>query len=149
MIDLDKLAKEWEEDSRIDKFKLDDCSLKSATLHSKYLEIYFKTKLLLKETELKYTELKKNKWLWFNGKMSKQEMDALGWSYDPFGGMVKPLKSEIDVFYDTDKDLIKIKARIDYLNIGVEVLKEILDNIKWRHTHIKNTIDFLRFTAGT
>lgn len=149
MIDIDKVLTEWEEDCKIDKFKLDDSSVKQASLHSKYLRLHSDTKLLLRDYELRFVELKKNKWLWFNGKLSKTEMDQLGWPYDPFGGMCKPLKSDMDIFFDSDKDIIKIKAKIDYLNNSLEVLKEILDTIKWRHSHIKNTIDYLRFTSGT
>jgi len=149
MINIDEVIKQWEEDSKIDKFKLDDTTVKCAALHAKYLEMFSDSKLRLKDAELKFAELKKNKWLWFHGKLSKQEMDRLGWPYDPFGGNVKPLKSDLDIFYDSDPDIIKVKARIDYLNTALEVLKEILDTIRWRHQSIKNTIDFLRFTSGT
>lgn len=149
MIDIDQVVKEWEEDSKIDKFKLDDSTVKCAALHSKYLQLFSHTKLLLKECEIRFAELKKNKWLWFNGKMTKEQMDKLGWPYDPFGGACKPMKSDLEIFYEADPDIIKIKARMDYLNTALEVLKEILDTIRWRHQSIRNTIDFLRFTSGT
>ena len=75
-------------------------------------------------------------------------MDTRGWNYDPFAGMAKPLKSDMDLFYETDADISKLKMKLDYQQTIVESLKDILDNIKWRHTHIKNMIDFRRFTAG-
>lgn len=148
MINIDEVIQMWEVDSKIDKMNLDDSSIKSAALHSKYLQFYSATKMMLKQSEMKMVELRKNKWLWFNGKMTKQQMDELGWKYDPFDGMVKPLKSDLEIFYDSDSDIMKLKAKLDYLTTALEVLKEIIDTIKWRHTHIKNAIDFLRFTAG-
>jgi len=39
--------------------------------------------------------------------------------------------------------------QIEYQKTYVEVCKEILDNIKWRHTQIKNIIDWRRFQSGT
>jgi hypothetical protein len=30
----------------------------------------------------------------------------------------------------------------------VETLQDIMDNIKWRHSNIRNIIDWKKFTAG-
>jgi hypothetical protein len=62
--------------------------------------------------------------------------------------MSKPLKSDMDMFYSTDPDIIKLQGQIEYQVTIVETLKDIMDNIKWRHTVIKNIIDFKRFTSG-
>ena len=145
---LDDILKMWTEDSKIDEINLDVTSMKSAQLHAKYLELYSLSKLQFKKGELSMAVLKKDKWLYYNGKMSKEDIDSRGWSYDPFAGMAKPLKSDMDLFYETDADISKLKMKLDYQQTIVESLKDILDNIKWRHTHIKNMIDFRRFTAG-
>lgn len=145
---LDDILKMWAEDSKIDEVNLDVTSMKSAQLHAKYLELYSLSKLQFKKGELGMAVLKKDKWLYYNGKMSKEDMDSRGWNYDPFAGMAKPLKSDMDLFYETDADISKLKMKLDYQQTIVESLKDILDNIKWRHTHIKNMIDFRRFTAG-
>ena len=91
---------------------------------------------------------KKDKWLYYNGKMTQQDMDKRNWKYDPFDGMTKPLKSDMDMYYDTDEDLVKIKAQIDYHKTVIEALEEIMGNIRWRHTHVKNILDFKKFTSG-
>lgn len=145
---LDDILKMWSEDSKIDEVNLDVTSMKSAQLHAKYLELYSLSKLQFKKGELGMAVLKKDKWLYYNGKMNKEDMDSRGWNYDPFAGMAKPLKSDMDLFYETDADISKLKMKLDYQQTIVESLKDILDNIKWRHTHIKNMIDFRRFTAG-
>ena len=43
-------------------------------------------RLSLKSYEVKYNQLLKKKWLWYTDKLSKEEIDELGWSYDPFEG---------------------------------------------------------------
>ena len=80
--------------------------------------------------------------------MTKSDMDERGWAYDPFQGMTKPLKSEMSMYYETDEDLVKVKAGIDYQKSIIDTLEEIMNNIRWRHSHIKNIIEFRKFTSG-
>lgn len=149
MIQLEDILKLWETDSIIDETNLDETSIKSARLHSKYLELYSIAKLSLKKKELTMAHLRKDKWLYYNGKMTKEQLDKNGWPYDPFSGMAKPLKGDMELFYTTDSDVMRLRAQIEYQETIVEALKDIMDNIKWRHTTIKNIIDHRRFVSGS
>jgi hypothetical protein len=145
---LDQLIELWKEDSKIDDLNLDATTVKVAIMHSKYLELFSLAKLQLKQKQAKQVELKKDKWLYFNGKMTKEEMDKRGWKYDPFDGMTKPLKSDMDMYYETDGDLKKIAAQIEYQRVIVDTLEEIMSTLRWRHQTIRNILDWKRFTAG-
>ncbi len=81
--------------------------------------------------------------------MTKQEMDLRGWAYDPFNGGTKPLKSELSYYYDSDEDIVKIKQKIEYQKTIANTLEEIMNNLRWRHTHIKNILDWKKFVSGT
>jgi len=146
---LDEILTLWKQDSKIDEVHLDVTSIACASLHSKYLELYSIAKLRGKKKDLEMAILKKDKWLYYNGKMPKEDMDSRGWNYDPFAGMAKPLKSDMDMFYETDPDISKLRLTMDYQQTIVDTLKDILDNIKWRHSTIKNILDFRRFTSGS
>tara|TARA_B100000900_G_C20012937_1_gene486631 strand:- start:22 stop:471 length:450 start_codon:yes stop_codon:yes gene_type:complete len=148
MMDLNDILMMWKKDAVIDDVCLDDETLKSSKLHAKYLELFSMAKLMLKKKEMEYTSMKKDKWLYYNGKMSKDDMDKNKWKYDPFDGMSKPMKSDMDMYYSTDEDLVKIKAQIDYQKTIIETLEEIMGNIRWRHTHVKNILEFKKFTSG-
>jgi hypothetical protein len=63
--------------------------------------------------------------------------------------MTRPLKCDMDMFYNTDPDISKLMSIIEYQKTIVETLQEILDNIRWRHTNIKNIIEHRKFVAGT
>lgn len=91
---------------------------------------------------------KKDKWLYYNGKMTKEEMDKRNWKYDPFDGMSKPLKGDMEMYYSTDEDIVRIKAQIDYQKTIIETLEEIMGAIRWRGQHIKNVLEFKKFTSG-
>ena len=145
---LDEILKMWGEDVKIDDLNLDEETTKSAKLHSKYLELFSLSKLQLKRNEMELNKVRKDKWLYFSGKMTKEEMDKLGWQYDPFNGMTKPLKSDMDMYYNSDEDIIRVSGKIDYQKMMVEVLEEIMNNLRWRHTNIKNILEFKKFTSG-
>lgn len=145
---LNDILESWKKDSVIDDSALDEDTVKTSKLHAKYLEIYSLSKLQLKKKEFDLEKIKKDKWLYYTGKMTKSDMDDRGWDYDPFQGMTKPLKSEMSMYYETDEDLVKVKAQIDYQKSIIDSLEEIMNNIRWRHSHIKNIIEFRKFTSG-
>jgi hypothetical protein len=147
-IDVEELLCEWEKDSKINDSALDQTTLRTAVLHSKYLELYTVAKLKMKKKDLDLAVLKKDKWLYYNGKMTKDEMDSRGWKYDPFDGMAKPLKSDMEIYYSTDSDIVEMKMQFEYISTYVDTCKEILDTLRWRHQTIRNIIDFKKFQAG-
>jgi len=137
----------WQKDSIIHEHALDETTIDNAKMHGKYLELYSNFKLRLKKGEMDYDTLLKNKWLYYNGKMTKAEMDEFGWTYDPFNGM-KILKSDLEYYYKSDTDIQNAQAKIQYIQTIIDTLKEILEAIKWRHQHIKNIITWRQFTSG-
>ena len=137
----------WKKDSEIDDVRLDEASKKSASLHSKYLELLSIYKLQLKKKEGEFNILLKNKWLWYNGKLSKPQIDALGWEYDALNGL-KILKGEMDYYYNSDPHIQEAKARIDYFKTTIDTLEEIINTLRWRHSVVKNMIDWRRFESG-
>jgi len=147
MIDLKSILEMWQKDCEIDEMQLDEASRESAKLHGKYLELMSINKLTLRRREAEFKVLLKNKWLHYNGKLSKQEMDDLGWDYDPLGGLTV-LKGDMDKFDDSDPVIQEAQSKIEYLEELDKTLKEILENIKWRHQNIKNMIEWRKFTSG-
>jgi uncharacterized membrane protein len=72
----------------------------------------------------------------------------LGWSDDPLDGL-KIMKNDLQIFYNSDKDIQELNAKIEYLKVTIDYLKECMQNITWRHQTIKNTIDWRKFMAGS
>jgi hypothetical protein len=144
---LDEIKLLWEKDCIIDDIELDKSSLEVPRLHAKYQDLLSSKILLLKQHEFKYNTLLKDKWLWFNGKMDEDRINELGWSHDPFDGL-KIMKNDMQMFFNSDTDLQSAKAKIEYLKVTIDFLKECMQNITWRHQTIKNTIDWRKFMAG-
>mgnify|MGYP001240040194 FL=1 len=147
MNDLQKILDMWKKDSVINDMALDESSRDSAKLHGKYLEILSVNKMKLKKAELEFKVLLRDKWKHYNGKLSQEEMDSKSWNYDPLDGLTV-LKGDMDKFYDADPIIQEHQSKMIYLQEVCDTLKEILDNVKWRHQTIKNMIEWRKFTSG-
>ena len=147
MIDLKQIHDMWAEDSKISPSKLDETSRVTPMLHAKYLELLSTTKLQLKRAEFAHKVLLKDKWLYYNGKMSSEDMLEKGWEPDPFNGL-KILKGEMDYYYDSDPEIQKSEEKIQYYKTVIETITEIINNLNWRHQTIGNMIKWKRFESG-
>ena len=146
MIDLKQILAMWEKDSVIGS-KLDEASRVTPNLHSKYLTLLSETKLQLKRAEFSQKSLLKDKWLYYNGKMSQEDMLEKGWEPDPFNGL-KILKGELDYYYDSDPEIQKSEEKIQYYKTVIDTLEEIINTLRWRHQTIGNMIKWKQFESG-
>jgi len=145
-MNLETILEMWTDDCKITG-SLDESSRQTPILHAKYLAMLTQAKLQLKRSEMQQKSLLKDKWLYYNGKMSKEDIEERGWQFDPFNGL-KVLKGEMDYYYDADVDIQKSEEKIQYWKTITETLTEIVDNIKWRHQTIGNMIRWRMFEAG-
>jgi len=146
-MNLQQLLEEWENDCKIDKMRLDETSLSTPILHAKYLKLLSEAKLQLKRTENDQKNLLKDKWLWYNGKLSQEEIIAKGWNPDPFDGL-KVLKGEMEHYYESDPELQQSEEKITYFKTVIDTLNEIVSTLNWRHQNIKNIIEWRKFESG-
>jgi hypothetical protein len=54
----------------------------------------------------------------------------------------------MDKWYDADPIIQGHQAKMEYQKEMCDTLKEIMENIKWRHQNIKNMIEWRKFTSG-
>ena len=148
MIDLQQILVMWKEDSVIERNNLDETSRTTPALHAKYLELLAQAKLAKKRAEFQQKTLLKQKWLYYNGKMTQEEIEQNGWVPDPFDGL-KVLKGEMEHYYDSDPEIQKSEEKIVYWKTIIETLTDIIDNIKWRHQTIGNMIRWRQFESGS
>jgi len=144
---LEQVLEMWSEDSQLPRDNLDEVSRGTPALHAKYLTLLSQAKLRLKKAEMDQKTLLKKKWLYYNGKMSEEELKATGWDFDPLNGL-KVMKGEMDYYYDSDKEIQESELKIQYLNTLIDTLKEIVQNLNWRHQTIGNMIKWKQFEAG-
>lgn len=140
-MNINEIEKMWDEDSKIDPDNLHLESIKIPLLHSKYYQIYNNVSILFKVEESKYYELQKEKWLYYTGKASPEV-----YKEKPFDHRV--LKADLSFYLNADPELIRMKTKIEYYQFMMKFLESIIKNIENRSFVIKNSIDFMKFTAG-
>ena len=146
---LQEIQNHWKQDSVIDSNDIVGETARIGILHGKYLEYYNNAKLLQLTIQNQYNCLVRDKWRWYRGELTKDEIDELGWAYDPYKGCNKPLKAEIKEFYiDTDPDLVELYHRLELNGQAIDTAKQILEMVKWRHQNLKNIIEFRKFMSG-
>lgn len=148
MLTLEQILDEWKKDCVIEEFELDKSSRETPKLHSKYVELLSQAKLQKHRKELEFKTLLRDKFMWYNGKMDKNTIDDKGWEYDPFNGLTKPMKSDMDYFYNADPDIQRLQSAIEYWKTVIDTLSDIVSNITWRHQTISNMIKWRQFTSG-
>ena len=141
---LEQLMEEWRKDSAIDSTELGLASMKVPELHSKYLKIYFEERRKLKAHEFSSKDLFLKKYEYYNGKMSQEELDEMNW--EPF--MKRLMKNEIDMYLESDKDIVQTNIKIVNQKEKLAFLEEVIKNINQRNFQIKNAIDWKKFTNG-
>ena len=145
---LTSIQEMWKKDCQIDDIELDASSLNVPKLHAKYSEILASKKLTQIQYEHQLKDLQKDKWLWYTGKLTQEEIQEKNWDYDPFKGLTI-LKSDYDKFFGADKDIQKLVEKLEYIKVTVDYLQDVVSQLTWRHQTIKNIIEWRKFMAGS
>jgi hypothetical protein len=142
IFDLDKIQRMWEEDSKIDIDNLHNESLNIPVLHAKYFQIYNNIILLRKKAEQQRKNIRHERYEYFTGKA-----DPDVYIENPFPKKIRD-KDTLQKYLDADEKLSSACLKIDYYDTLLNYLESILKMIQNRTYQIKNSIEFIRFTAG-
>jgi hypothetical protein len=144
-MNIEQLQDEWDKDSEIDDNYLGEHATKTPKLHAKYIKLLVNVKLKHTKLQSDYNLMRKNKFRYFRGELSREELQSLEWSQ--WQG-IKPLKNEMDEFLQGDTDLNTLKVKIDYLETMIYFLESVLTQIKARDWQLKSAIEWKKFLAG-
>jgi len=142
MIDLETLQGMWHEDSKIDPDNLHTESLNIPVLHSKYYDIYNTLMLLRKKAEQQRKNIRHERYEYFSGKS-----DPEVYIDNPFPKKIRD-KETMQKYLDADTKLSEVSLKIEYYEVMLRFIEEILKQITNRTYQIKNSIDFMRFSSG-
>ena len=144
---LEEIQESWSSDSQIDDTELDTESLKIPELHHKYFRIFSDEKLKLVRMYSKQKELRRLKWLYYTGKLDQETLENLEWHV--FDLDIKKNRSDLEMFIESDKDILELSEKISYQKEKIEYLESIIKSLNTRGFQIKNAIEWKRFTMGT
>ena len=138
---LDELKLQVKKDLEVDDETLDKESYKNQELYAKYLDHKTNFELLLYKAKGDYKILFRDKWEYYGGKA-----DAKIYVTKPFD--LKVLKTDLNIYIESDEEIIKLEHKISYLETTIKYIDGVLRSILSRGGDIKNAISWKQFEAG-
>jgi hypothetical protein len=142
MIDLEKIQTMWEQDSKMDPDNLHTESLNTPILHAKYFELYNNILLLKKKAEQKKKNIRHQKYEYYTGKA-----DPDVYIENPFPKKIRD-KDALQKYMDADESLSQASLKVEYYDVMLAYLQDILKMIHNRTYQIKNSLEFMKFASG-
>jgi hypothetical protein len=142
---LQEIQAMWAEDCKVDQTNLGRAAARVPELHAKYLNMLTSVRLQFRKAEADYLRLRKLKFKYYRGELTKEELAELGW--DQYLNN-RPLKNEMDEVMTTDDDIIQITDKVEYIKTVLYQLEQILKSINSRTWDVKSAIEWYKFTNG-
>jgi hypothetical protein len=139
---LELIQEMWENDSKMDIDNLHTESLNTPRLHAKYFDIYNNILLLRKRAEQQKKNIKHERYEYYSGKA-----DPDVYVENPFPKKIRD-KDSMQKYLDADEKLSQISLKVEYYDIMLGYIEDILKMIHNRTYQIKNSIEYMRFQSG-
>lgn len=141
---LEEIQTMWSNDSKIDRTELGEESLRVPQLHSKYFKIFSEERMTLRKFEAALTKLKFDKFSYYSGTMSEEDLKEREWDPNP----LKILRSDVQMYIDADSDVQELDLRVELQREKVNFLESIIKNLPARGYQINAAISWEKFKVG-
>ena len=140
-MNFEDIMQMWEQDSKIDPIELDTASINIPSLHAKYLKIFSDYRFKKKQGTLQMKQLVRRKFEYYTGKADAQE-----YKDNPFD--LKILKSDLNLYIESDEEVKNLQLRIDQYEIIIDYLDGVIKMLNNRSYQIKNAIQWKTYIEG-
>lgn len=141
---IEEIRKMIDLDVQIDQSALNNEASKIPQLHNKYLCIHTDEKLVLTKLENDLRVLLRDKWLYYSGKMSQEQLTQRGWEqFD-----LNLLRTDLDRFIHADPDVVQMESKCVMQREKVNYLEQVVKLISNKIWNIRAALDWIRFTQG-
>jgi len=130
-----------EKDKSVDHTQLDTESLKIPEQAVKYQQMAHDEAVTLRYLEREYNVMKYKRWMYYMGKADDEVYEK-----EPFDHKV--LKSDVNIFLDSDKQLNELQDKISTQNEKLKLVVEAGKVMQNKSFNIKNALDHQKFMGG-
>ena len=143
----EEILAKWKNDLPISAVKLTVGTTDIPALHQTYYKVFLEEKKALRKLESELAKLRKEKYTLYHEGPNKENKEKYAWAKKvPAKGLAT--KREIDIYLDSDEDMMNKSEAVEEQKDKIELLKEILEMIKNRSFHLKLILDTRKFEAG-
>jgi hypothetical protein len=143
-MNIDQIKAQAELDTAIDTNHLEEESARIPQIHNKYLCMLMDEKLILERLDSQLKILRRDKWLYYTGKLSQEELTAKGW--EPFD--LNILKQDVDRFIESDSEIITLSNKVFLQKEKVSYIESVAKIISNKIWNIRSSIEWIKFTQG-
>ncbi len=141
---IEEIRKMIETDVQIDQSALNTEASRIPQLHNKYLCMYTDEKLVLSKLENDLRVLLRDKWLYYSGKMSQEQLSERKWEqFD-----LNILRTDLDRFIQADSDVIQMESKCILQREKVNYLEQTVKLISNKIWNVRAVLDWIKFTQG-
>ena len=133
---LEKLKELGERDLQIDNTDLARASLQTPKLLNRWLKYRYKLRKKISQLSIQRKQAYRDRWLYYTG---KDEEDIFP---------LKILKGDINIFLEADEKIIEIEEKMEEVKQSLAYVDDVITELNRRSFHIKNAIDWLKWTQG-
>ena len=130
-----------DKDKSIDYTQLDTESLKIPEQAVKYQQIAHDEALMLRHLEREYNVMKYKRWMYYMGKADDEVYEK-----EPFDHKV--LKSDVNIFLESDKQLNELQDKISTQSEKLKLVVHAGQTMQNKSFNIKNALDHQKFMGG-
>lgn len=141
---VDTLLEEWNKDAKMDRLEPSKELQKVGSLHSKYLSILSAHRRAFKETNRTFAKLKRLKYEYYSGRLDQETLKKYNWSPFPY-----TLKADINIYMDSDPDVLNAKRVIEVHEEIVEICESVLKELNSRTYQLKDICRWEMFINGS
>lgn len=141
-VNLDTIQAMWSKDSVMNEDDLGFESLRIPQLHAKYFDLYNTLTLLRKQAEKRRQQIDLDRYRYYTGKAPAEV-----YAEEPFPYKVRE-KDAIQRYMLGDEKLSEAKLKVEYFDVMLSYLEEIIKQLSNRTFQIKNAIEWARFQTG-
>ena len=138
---IEDILKLIEEDKKIDYTQLDTESHKIPEQAVKYQQLAHDEALMLRHLEREYNVMKYKRWMYYMGKADDEVYEK-----EPFDH--KALKSDVNIFLESDKQLNELQDKISTQSEKLKLVVDAGKVMQNKSFNIKNALDHQKFMGG-
>ena len=128
------------QDAKVNQHDLDDEALESSKMHQKWLDILTDEIIVLRRCEDELKKTYRARWIYYSGKADRDVYDKEG------NFNLNLAKGDLTMFIESDDIYIEVKSKVDLQREKVAYIESFMKNINNRHWHIRNAIEWRKFT---
>lgn len=145
---ISELEDMLQKDLEIDDDKLFEASIQTPALHAKWMKFATDEGYKLFILQQRMAKLKRAKWDFYAGRGTAILNQNYEKKYKKSISSLKLSKGELPIYVDGDDDIQTLAREVKQKELLVERLAEAVKSIQFRHTNIKNAIEWRKFQNG-